>query len=644
MRQIVEEYLLFPSRDFLSRLFHRRPGASGMDRVGAMVGLLLLLLIFSLLSAPFRQVSNLVLLSKNAAITIGIVAVGQTVVLISGGIDLSVSAVIALTGLISAWLMKYGLGPIPPLQGDLCYIAIAIGWSVGILIGAAQGWLITYRQMPAFIVTLGTMVGLHGLSLALSKGAIIYGLPEGFKWFSDGRVGIIPAPVLIMLVIYIFTGYMLRRTKIGRYCYAIGGNETAARLAGVNVDRYRVYFYAFSGLLAAVTGTILISFIDAAVYTLGDGYQFNSVAAAIIGGTSLTGGVGGIWGTIIGVFILAIIPSGMIMLNAPSWWQDVVTGTIIILAVAIDVDRQRARKTAVRLEDSQSIPGGGHHLYELLGKLAQKVEKYTGGSLYRVYLVDRDTGELVAQDMLSPDRNGSEQPVLPGKSRIVTEAKDSGSMVLIQDLSRMGYQRVMPMRPEVQSALALPLMNRDRCVGVIELQSPGMATFRESTIETLEALTNSLAVNLEDAWLFENGWLVRQTRDALRHLWDDLYLGRMALAEWALPEQDLRKERTAGARGEALRNLVLETIESLKPQENHDPTHGARCYRILQLTYVQEQAVDQILHTLHISRRQYYYDLKDSIEILTDMLVRNHGQAPIPSEMVVSQGQYSGAQ
>jgi ribose/xylose/arabinose/galactoside ABC-type transport system permease subunit/putative methionine-R-sulfoxide reductase with GAF domain len=615
------------TREWLNSLIRRRADFRGAEGFGAILGLLLLILIFSLLSAPFRQAGNLALLAKSAAITIGIVAVGQTVVLISGGIDLSVSSVIAVTGLITARLMKLGFGPIPALEGNWCYLAILIGWLTGLLIGAGQGWLITRRLMPAFIVTLGTMVGLRGLSVAISNSAPINALPDQFKWFSDGHIGIFPSPVLIMLVVYLLTAYMLRNTKIGRYCYAIGGNETAARLAGINVDRYRIYFYAYSGLLAALTGTILISYIDAAVYTNGDGFQFNSVAAAIIGGTSLTGGVGGIWGTLIGVLILAIIPSGMVMLNAPYWWRDVVTGTVILLAVFIDVNRQFARKSAIRREAIQAIPGG-HYLYELLAKLSQIIKKYTGTSFCRMYLVDRETGDLVSQEMLSAEKSSFDPPMLPGKSKIVSEAKETGSVILIQDLARTGYQRVMPMRPEVQCALALPLLNQERCIGVIELQSAGVAVFKESTVETLKAITEPLLVNLEDAWLFESGWLVRQVRDALRHLWDDLYLGRMALADWALSEQGLRRDQTAGARGEALRNLLAQTIESLKPQEEHDPVHGARSYRILQLTYIQEQAVDQILRVLHISRRQYFYDLKNSIEILSDMLVRNHCGVP----------------
>ncbi len=609
-------------RSTLRRLFRPRTGVLALERVGAVVGLALLVVVFAAVSAPFRQPTNLIFLAKNVALTVGIVAIGQTVVMIAGGIDLSVSSVIALTALISAWLMKRGLGPIPPLDGNLSYIAILISWAIGAAIGAAQGWLITSRQIPAFIVTLATMLGLRGITIGIS-GAIMYGLPTQFRWMSEGKIGFLPAPFLLMLAIYLVAAYLLRRTKIGRYCHAIGGNETAARLAGIDIVRYRILFYAFSGLMAALTGTLLISNLNAAIYSYGEGYQFTSVAATIIGGTSLTGGVGSVWGTLLGVFILTIIPSGMIMLSAPSWSRDVITAIVIILAVIIDTDRTRARKNAVQVEATQTI-SAGQYLSDILGKLAQKIEKLTGTALVRFYLVDRETGDLVPQPILPGDK-GSPAPrdVALGKSRIVSEARDTNTAVLLQDLTRSGYQRVLPMSPEVQAALAVPVFNNDHCIGVVELQGPGIGSLKESTVKTLETLTGPLAPSLEDAWLLENGWLVRQVRDALRHLWDDLYLGRLPLAEWALSSQGASPERTAGARGEALRNLLLRTMEGLKPQENHDPSRGNRTHRILRLTYIEEQAVDQILHVLNISRRQYFYDLKDSIEMLTDLLVRS---------------------
>jgi hypothetical protein len=237
-------------------------------------------------------------------------------------------------------------------------------------------------------------------------------------------------------------------------------------------------------------------------------------------------------------------------------------------------------------------------------------------------LIDRETGELVPQDILGPDNNSSDVPALPGKSKIVLDAKETGSAILIQDLTRSGYQNVVPMRYDVKCALALPLLNHEHCIGVLELQSPGVAVFKDATVDTLKAITLSLNVTLEDAWLFESGWLVRQVREGMRHLWDDLYLGRMALADWALSEHDSR--RPSGARGECLRDMLTQAVESLKSLEERNTAQGTRCYNILNLTYVKELAVEQIIRIVNISRRQYFYELKDSIEILTDRLIRDH--------------------
>ncbi len=604
---------------FIHKFLHISTENYSIERQGALVGLGLLILIFSLLSPTFREFDNIIYLAKTAAITISLVALGQTVVMISGGIDLSVSSVIALTGLITAFLCNNGFVFIPPLTGNLSYLAILIAWAVGACIGAGQGWLITKRQIPPFIVTLAAMLGLRGLTIGIS-GAVVYGLPENFRWMTESQIGFLPMPVIIMLLIYIGTAYTLRKTKIGRYCYAIGGNETAARLAGIDVDRYRIYFYAYSGLLAAITGTLLVSHLNVAIYSHGDGYQFTSVAAAVIGGTSLSGGIGGIWGTVIGVAILAIIPSGLIMLNAPSWSRDVVTAIIIILAVMIDVERSHARKKEIQIEASQSVTTS-RYLNDILEHLARRIEKYIGTTYFRLYLVDQDTGDLVPHENITQGERKSTSSSI-GKSQIALEALQNCTAVLIQDLTRNEYQRVKLLNPDIQSALALPLINRDHCIGVIELQSPGISALKESSIDTLNDLTHPLLTQLEDAWLFESGWLIRQLRDALRHLWDDLYLGRLKLAGWALT--DVNSNATTGEQGHALRELLIKSIEDLKPDENQGLSHNMRTYRILQLTYVEEQAIEQIISTLHISRRQYFYDLKNSIEVLTDLVARSH--------------------
>jgi hypothetical protein len=205
----------------------------------------------------------------------------------------------------------------------------------------------------------------------------------------------------------------------------------------------------------------------------------------------------------------------------------------------------------------------------------------------------------------------------------VWEAKETGRPVRVPDITHRAG--VVPLNPEAHSALALPLMVHKRVVGVIEVQSPVPNVFRDDAVKLLDGLTNSMAQMLEDAWLLDSGWLLQQTRDVLRHLWADLYLGRNPLAVWALSTHDVLVEYTPVKRGEALRQLLLSTIEGLcsPPNETHDAS-SQRGYRILKLTYVEEHVVDEITRELHISRRQYFYDLKGALEALTDALVRNH--------------------
>jgi ribose transport system permease protein len=610
------------NRSALRRWLSGRTFPSGwqMDQMGALFGLLILLLTFSALSPAFRQVNNLLLIATMAS-TIGIVSVGQTLVLLTGGIDLSVSSVVALTGMIAASLMKYGLGPVPPMTGPKSWIAILLGMAAGTLIGAAQGWLIASRRMPPFIVTLGTMVGLHGVTQAIAYGWPTHSLPLDFKWISDGYLWILPAPALIMFAVYLAAWYTLRNTKFGRYCYAIGRNETAARLSGVRVDRHKTLVYASSGLLASLAGMILIAYIDGAATTNGGSYELYSIAASIIGGVSLGGGVGGVWGTFIGVLIITVIPNGMIMLNALPWWKDAITGAIILLAVLIDVERRHARQAVSKPEVSSSILSG-RYLNEMLTRLAQKVEDRLGFAYCRIYLADRDTGELVPQTPPREDTSAAvpERRELTGRGSILQEARTKRKPVAVADIRRR--QGVVAMGEDSQSAVALPLTHHQRVVGVLEVQSPIPDAFRDEAVGILDEVASNVTPMLDDAWLLESGWLTRQARDALKHLWDDHYLGRCPLAEWAIVSAD----PTPPNQGEALRHILLTAIDSLRPpsRESRDPSRSKRGHRILQLTYVEERPVDEIARELHMSRRQYFYDLKGAIEALVDQLVRTH--------------------
>ena len=599
------------------------------DKIGAPLGLLMALIIFSFLSAPFRRLDNLMLILGEASL-VGIVAVGQTLVLLIGGIDLSVGSVVALTGVTSASLMK-GFSLIPAIPS---YLAISLGLLLGLLLGGLQGWLITNRNMPPFIVTLGTMIGLQGLTQAYTNavGSPIYSLPDDFKWIAEGYVGPVPVPAVLMLLLCIVTWYVLHNTKFGHYCYAIGNNETSARLAGINVNRYKICVYALSGLLSAVAGIILIAKLNGGIYTDGTGYELNSIAATIIGGTSLSGGVGGVGGTLIGVLLMYTVNNGLTMCSVPPEWQQVVTGAIILLAVLVDVERRRRPKILVQQEETPRLVPTQLQLQQIIVQISELIEKNMGNLYCCLYLTDRETGEMLAQPTfktgrLNHDENTDYQlPVLKGPSRLALQVKESGQPAWLEDLGRTSAEhvRIVSLHLSIQSVMAIPLYVQNRVIGVLEVQSPIPDCFSKSAATLLSNLCNPLADVLEDAWLLESGWLVKQVRDNLRHLWDDLHLGRSPLSDWLLALSTTSSKYTLGARGEALREWLINEIDSLKPAETRDPSRASRCHRILQLTYAEEYPVEIIIKELNISRRQYFYDLKEALEILADALVRDH--------------------
>ncbi|HEY4720295.1 MAG TPA: GAF domain-containing protein, partial [Anaerolineae bacterium] len=331
---------------------------------------------------------------------------------------------------------------------------------------------------------------------------------------------------------------------------------------------------------------------------------------------------------LIGVLIITVVPNGMIMLNAPPWSRDIVTGLIILLAVLIDVEQQRARKATPKIEANPSLLPAGYYLNDVLTRLARTVEEKLVSPYCRIYLIDRETGDLVPQTVIIPDvkDDGLEDRSLLGRNSIVSESKASSSPIRVANVTRSNGVRVIPMHPRVQSALAVPLEVQKRMIGIIEVQSTVPDAFNDEAVELLQTVSDQMAGILEDAWLLESGWLVRRERDALRHLWDDLYLSRSELADWVLSPQETGPRSSPAARGEALRNLLIATVEGLRPPSDdvRDPARYGRGYRILQLTYVEEHVVDAITRELHISRRQYFYDLKEALEALADALVRNH--------------------
>jgi ribose/xylose/arabinose/galactoside ABC-type transport system permease subunit len=308
-----------------------------LSRAGILVALVMLVVVFGILSPIihgqqyFLEGRNLIQVALQASIN-AIIAVGMTYVITSGGIDLSVGSIVALTGIIVAGALR---GEASPL------VALVIGVGVGTLCGVANGLLITRANLPPFIATLGTMGIFRGLALIISDGRPIYGLSQSFISTFAGNVGPIPIPVIIALVTAIIFGFILVRTKIGEYTVAIGGNEETARLSGINVKLYKLIVYAICGGLSGLAGVVLTARMSAAEPIAGNSFELDAIAATVMGGTSLLGGEGTIVGTVIGALFTSLVRNGMNIFNVQAYWQQVVIGSVIVLAVIIDRRRKR---------------------------------------------------------------------------------------------------------------------------------------------------------------------------------------------------------------------------------------------------------------------------------------------------------------
>lgn len=298
---------------------------------GIIIGLLALCVVFSWLNPAFMRVDNLLDVALQSSIT-AVLAIGMTIVIITAGIDLSVGSMVALSAYLTADLMARGVS-VP--------LAIAAGLGSGLLAGAFNGLLITRGKLPPFIVTLGTMSLMRGLVLIYSQGTPVYGVPPEFKALIAGRLLGVPAPVVIAAVIAILAHLVLNYTPFGQQVIAIGGNEEAARLSGINVQRRLVSVYMISGLLAGVAALILTARLGAAEPISGTGYELNAIAAAVMGGASLSGGQGSILGTVVGALIMGALQNGLTLNNVPAFYQQVAVGAVIIVAVFVDQARRR---------------------------------------------------------------------------------------------------------------------------------------------------------------------------------------------------------------------------------------------------------------------------------------------------------------
>lgn len=292
-----------------------------------LLGLVVIVIIVSILSPVFLSKLNLINVFRQASIN-GLMAFGLTVVIISGGIDLSVGSTLAVSSMVMAILIVSGIA---------APIAALVGLSVGTAVGILNGLLIAKGKLQPFIATLGTMMIFRGITLYISNGVPVSRLGEGFiGWIGRGNILSIPTPVIILLTTFGIFLYFTKRTTFGKRIYAIGGNIKGAKLSGIKVERNLVYIYAISGFCAALAGVILTSRIDSAVPTAGVSYELSAIAAAVIGGVSLSGGKGRVVGTLVGIMIIAVLINGLNLIGTSSHLQQIITGLIIVFAVIMD--------------------------------------------------------------------------------------------------------------------------------------------------------------------------------------------------------------------------------------------------------------------------------------------------------------------
>ncbi|MDS7594591.1 ABC transporter permease [Agrobacterium tumefaciens] len=321
------------------------------------VALILVFTFFAIAAPNFLSAGNMLIISKHVALN-ALLAIGMTFVIIAGGIDLSVGSIVGLCAMVAGYLVLYGidlgfLGIGYSLQFNTIEICLVV-LVVGVCIGWINGLLITKLNVAPFIATLGTLYVARGAALLFSEGRTFPNLSGNAEYGSDtfriigsGSFLGLPVSVWIMVVVALIAAYLATRTPLGRHIYAVGGNERGAALSGVRVDRIKLFVYMFSGLCAALVGLIISSQLQASHPATGETFELNAIAAAVLGGTSMSGGRGRIAGTIVGAFVIGILADGLIMMGVSSFWQTVIKGLVIIAAVVVDQVQQKLQARVV---------------------------------------------------------------------------------------------------------------------------------------------------------------------------------------------------------------------------------------------------------------------------------------------------------
>lgn len=321
------------------------------------IALFAVIIFFSIFAPNFLSTANMILMSKHATQN-AFLAIGMTFVIITGGIDLSVGSIVGLCGMIAGGLIMYGVAlPLGyTVYFNVVEVAVIVA-IVGIVIGAINGLLITRLNVAPFIATLGTLYVARGMALLYSDGQTLPNLTgredlgnQGFAYLGSGSILGLPVSVWILIVVALGAAYFARFVPLGRHIFAVGGNERASRMSGIRVNRVKMFVYMFSGFCAAIVGLVISSELMASHPATGTNLELNAIAAAVLGGTSMSGGRGTIGGTIIGAFVIGILSDGLVMMGVSSFWQMVIKGLVIIVAVVVDQAQRRLQQRVTLMQ------------------------------------------------------------------------------------------------------------------------------------------------------------------------------------------------------------------------------------------------------------------------------------------------------
>lgn len=322
----------------------RRSAASrvgpALQRYGILIALAVLCIVLSLVSDNFLSSRNIINVLRQTSIN-GILAIGMTFVILTRGIDLSVGSVVALVGVVSASFATTSSAGFIPGAPYMPLVPMLVGVATGIAVGAMSGLAVARFSVPAFVATLGMLSAARGLTLIYSGGRPVPALTDGYRWIGTGDIAGIPVPIVLFALVFAVAHFVLTRTRFGRHVYAVGGNPHAAKVSGLPVRRIRFAVYAISGALAGIAGMVLAARTGSALPQAGVAYELDAIAAVVIGGTSLVGGVGRVTGTVIGALLIGVMNNGLDLLGVESYYQQVIKGALIVAAVLLD----RSRKT-----------------------------------------------------------------------------------------------------------------------------------------------------------------------------------------------------------------------------------------------------------------------------------------------------------